>query len=59
MNLPDECLDHIPKENNPVVKYTGYEFPTAKNTPQNIRDIKDYEFIKKDVNLGSSDVNGC
>lgn len=30
LNLPDEFLDNLRKEKNPVVKYKNFEFPPAK-----------------------------
>ncbi|MFL0197035.1 cupin domain-containing protein [Clostridium sp. WILCCON 0269] len=36
LNLPTDFLNSINKETTPVVKYPGYEFPIAQNTPQNI-----------------------
>ena len=58
LNLPDEFIQNLKKERCPVVKYPGFEFPAAKGTPQNIRYFKDFDFKKKDVKLGSSDVIG-
>ncbi len=45
LNLPDEFLDTIRKESNPVVKYKNFEFPRAKNTPQNVCYFKDFDYI--------------
>lgn len=56
LNLPDEFLDSLRKESCPIVKYKGFEFPYANNTPQNIRYFKDFDFIKKEVKPGTSDV---
>jgi oxalate decarboxylase len=36
LNLPDDFISSISKASTPVVKYTGYEFPPAQGTPQNI-----------------------
>lgn len=48
LNLSDEFLDSVKKESCPVVKYSGYEFPSAKGTPQNARYFKDFDYkIKK------------
>lgn len=58
LNLPDEFIHNLKKESCPVVKYPGFEFPHASGTPQNIRYFKDFDFKKKDVKLGSSDVIG-
>lgn len=44
LNLPDEFLDKIPKKRNPVVKYKNFEFPPAKNTPQNTCYFKNFDF---------------
>ena len=58
LNLPEEFIQNLKKESCPVVKYPGFEFPAASGTPQNTRYFKDFDFKKKDVNLGSSDVMG-
>ena len=58
LNLPDDFIRNLKKESCPVVKYPGYEFPSAGGTPQNVRYYKDFDFKKKDVKLGSSDVIG-
>ena len=58
LNLPDAFIRSLKKERCPVVKYPGFEFPPASGTPQNIRYFKDFDFQKKDVKLGSSDVIG-
>ncbi|MGN1024793.1 MAG: cupin domain-containing protein, partial [Faecousia sp.] len=58
LNLPDTFIHNLKKERCPVVKYPGYAFPPASGTPQNIRYFKDFDFKKKDVKLGSSDVIG-
>src|SRR5574344_803926 len=42
LNLSDEFLDSVKKESCPVVKYSKYEFPKAKNTPQNICYFEDF-----------------
>lgn len=58
LNLPDEFIDNLRQESCPVVKYPGFEFPPASGTPQNIRYFKNFDFKKKEVKLGSSDVMG-
>ncbi len=40
LNLPPEFLNAITKESYPVVRYSGYEFPPAQGTPQNIARFK-------------------
>lgn len=55
LNLSDEFLDQLSKERAAVVKHSGYEFPPAKNTPQNIRYFKDFDFKKSSTKPGSSD----
>lgn len=51
LNLSDEVLDHLRKESCPIVKYKGYEFPSANNTPQNVKYFKDFDYkIKKECN---------
>lgn len=47
LNLSDDFLDHVNKESCPVVKYPGYEFPSAKGTPQNTRYFKDFDYKLK------------
>lgn len=44
LNLSDEFLDNIKKESCPIVKYPGYEFPSAKNTPQNVRYFNNFDY---------------
>ncbi len=44
LNLPDDFLHNIRKDSNPVVKYKNYEFPPAKNTPQNICYFENFDF---------------
>ena len=39
----------------PVVKYTGFEFSNANNTPQNIKKFKNFDYIKKKCKPGVSD----
>ncbi len=56
LNLPSEFLDGLRKESCPVVKYKGFAFPPAENTPQNVRYFKDFDYIKKECKPGSSDV---
>ena len=47
LNLSDEFLDSVKKESCPVVKYSKYEFPKAKNTPQNICYFEDFNYKVK------------
>ncbi len=56
LNLPDEFIDKLKKESNPVVKYPGFEFPPASGTPQNVKYFRDFDYKKKQVSPGSSDV---
>ncbi|MDO5293449.1 MAG: cupin domain-containing protein [bacterium] len=56
LNLPDEFIEGLRKESCPVVKYPGFEFPPANNTPQNVCYFKDFDYIKKEVKPGTSDV---
>lgn len=58
LNLPDDFINNLRKESCPVVKYHGYEFPSASGTPQNVKYFHNFDYHKKDVNLGSSDVKG-
>ena len=58
LNLPDDFIGRLRQESQPVVKYEGFAFPPAKNTPQNVRYFKDFDYKKKDVHLGASDVMG-
>lgn len=44
LNLSDEFLDSIPKTSNPVVKYKGFEFPKAKNAPQNVCYFENFDY---------------
>lgn len=44
LNLPDSFLDNLRKERNPIVKYKNFEFPRAKNTPQNICYFDNFNF---------------
>ena len=44
LNLSDEFLDSVRKESCGVVKYPGYEFPSANNTPQNACYFKNFDF---------------
>ncbi|BBF44024.1 oxalate decarboxylase [Lachnospiraceae bacterium KM106-2] len=46
LNLSDEFLKNVRKESCPIVKYKGYEFPPANNTPQNVRYFKDFNYKK-------------
>lgn len=57
LNLPDEFLDNIKKESSPIVMYKGFEFPPAKNTPQNVKYFKDFDYKKKDVKPSASKVS--
>ena len=51
LNLSDSFLQKVKKESCPVVKYTGFEFPSANSTPQNVRYFKDFDYqIKKPCN---------
>lgn len=51
LNLSDEFIDRLNKNSNPIVKYKDFEFPSAKNTPQNVRYFKDFDYkIKKPCN---------
>lgn len=51
LNLPDEFLNNVKKESCPVVKYKGFEFPSANGTPQNIKYFKNFDFkIKEPCN---------
>ena len=59
LNLPDEFLDKLRKTSCPVVKYPGFEFPSAKGTPQNVKYFRNFDFIKKDCKPGSSDVENA
>lgn len=56
LNLPDKFLDTLKKESSPIVKYPGYEFPPAQNTPQNVKYFKNFDYKKKGVTPGSSNV---
>lgn len=47
LNLPDEFLDNVKKESCPIVKYKGFEFPPAQNTPQNVCRFKDFDYKLK------------
>ena len=44
LNLPDDFLDNLRKDSNPVVKYKNFEFPPAQNTPQNVCYFKNFNF---------------
>ena len=51
LNLSDEFIDRLNKNSNPIVKYKDFEFPSAKNTQQNVRYFKDFDYkIKKPCN---------
>ena len=56
--LWEEFIQNLKKESCPVVKHPRFEFPPASGTPQNVRYFKDFDFKKKEVHLGSSDVMG-
>lgn len=58
LNLPDEFIKKLSKKTNPVVKFPGFEFPSASGTPQNVKYFKNFDYKKKDTKLGSSDVIG-
>ena len=58
LNLSDAFLDSVSKKSSPVVRYEGFAFPPASGTPQNVQYFKDFDYKKKDVKLGSSDVMG-
>lgn len=48
LNLSDSFCDKLRKDSCPIVKYPGYEFPPANNTPQNIKYFKEFDYkIKK------------
>ncbi len=47
LNLSDDFLDHLRKESCPIVKYPGYEFPPAENTPQNVKYFKNFDYKLK------------
>lgn len=51
LNLSDNVLDNLRKESCGIVKYKGYEFPSANNTPQNVKYFKNFDYqIKKPCN---------
>ena len=56
LNLPDEFLDNLNKESQPIVKHKGFEFPPAKNTPQNVKYFKNFDYKKEEINPGTSDI---
>lgn len=58
LNLPDTFIENLKRESNPIVKYPGFEFPPASGTPQNVKYFRNFDYKKKDVILGSSDVMG-
>ncbi|MDD6573170.1 MAG: cupin domain-containing protein, partial [Thermoflexaceae bacterium] len=47
LNLSDEFLDNVRKESTPVVKYPGFEMPSANSTPQNVKYFKDFNYKVK------------
>lgn len=49
LNLSDEFLNNIRKESNSIVKYKGYEFPSANGTPQNVKYFKNFDYKIKDI----------
>ena len=52
LNVPDEFLKQIKAKSHPVVKYPGYEFPPADNTPQNTIRFKDFDYILRPRSKG-------
>ncbi len=48
LNLSDEFLNNVGKRSNPVVKYPGFEFPSADSTPQNVQYFKNFDYKVKD-----------
>lgn len=48
LNVDDDFMDHIRKESCPVVRYKGYEFPSADNTPQNVKYFKNFDYKVKE-----------
>lgn len=51
LNLSDEFLANVKAESCPVVKYKGHEYPNANNTPQNVKNFKEFDYkIKKPCN---------
>jgi oxalate decarboxylase len=58
LNLPDDFISKLKKETCPVVRYPGYKFPPAQGTPQNVKYFRNFDFKKRDVKLGASDVMG-
>lgn len=51
LNLSDEFCDKLRKESCPIVKYPGFEFPPAENTPQNVRYFDNFDYkLKKPGN---------
>ena len=56
LNLPDDFLNNLKKESQPIVMYKGIEFPPAQNTPQNVKYFKDFDYKKKEIHPGSSDI---
>ncbi len=47
LNLPDDFLNNVKKESCPIVKYPGFEFPPANNTPQNVCRFKNFDYKLK------------
>ncbi len=58
LNLSDDFINGVNAISNPVVKYKGFEFPGANGTPQNVRYFRGFDYKKREVHLGSSDVLG-
>ena len=52
LNVSDEFLQNIKRESSPVVKYPGYEFPSAQHTPQNAIRFKDFDYQLKPHSKG-------
>lgn len=42
-----EILDNVRKESTPVVKYPGFEMPSANKTPQNVKYFKFFDYKVK------------
>lgn len=52
LNVSDEFLENIKRKSDPVVKYPGYEFPNANNTPQNVNNFKNFDYKLKPQSKG-------
>lgn len=48
LNLSDEFISNLRKESCGIVKYKGFEFPPANNTPQNVRYFKNFDYKVKE-----------